>query len=105
MAGCRPWGAGGSSLRSGRGFRGAEGIGARRLRARQLLVELEWRDDPVTAYEQDVRAHEQHDREGQQQDVPAVHLAEVGDVEEGPYAGRVERVLGLRGDPLRVVVL
>ena len=41
----------------------------------------------------------------QQQHVVAVHLAEVGDVEERPDADRVEPVLGLGGDPLRVEVL
>ena len=35
----------------------------------------------------------------------AVHLTEVGEVEEGADANRVHRVLGLRGDPLRVEVL
>ena len=37
--------------------------------------------------------------------MPHEHLAEVGDVEDGPGTGRVDAVLGLGADPLRVEVL
>ena len=45
------------------------------------------------------------DDDGKQDDVEGVHLAEVGDVEEGADPDRVEPVLALAGDPLGVEVL
>jgi hypothetical protein len=56
-------------------------------------------------HEQDVRRHQADHGDRQQQHVVAVHLAEVQNVEEGADAGRVEPVLRLRRDPLRVEVL
>ena len=46
-----------------------------------------------------------HHGDREQDHVPGVHLAEVGDVEEGADPNRVEAVLALAGDPLRVEVL
>ena len=43
--------------------------------------------------------------EWQKHDVPHDHLAEVGHVEDGAGAGRVDAVLGLGADPLGVEVL
>ena len=78
--------------------------GRRRLVGRQAFERI-GRHDAVPAHEQDVRDDEPDHRERQQEDVPAVHLAEVREVEERADPGRVHRVLGLRGDPLRVEVL
>ena len=64
-----------------------------------------WRYDPVAADQQDVRDDQRDHDGGEQDDVEGVHLAEVGDVEVGADSNRVEPVLALARDPLRVEVL
>ena len=55
--------------------------------------------------QQHVRADEGDQDDGEKDDVPHQHLAEVHQVEERPDADRVEGVLAVGGDPLGVEVL
>ena len=59
----------------------------------------------MPAHEQDVPDDQRDDSDGKQDHVEGVHLPEVGDPEEGADADRVQAVLALARDPLRVEVL
>src|SRR5438067_446138 len=67
-------------------------------------IDINGRYDAPLAYLQDVNDDDHADNEWQQHDVPHEHLAEVCDVEHGADADRVEPVLRLGTDPLRVEV-
>jgi hypothetical protein len=61
--------------------------------------------DPARPDQQDVRADDDDEHERHEHDVPHEHLAEVHRVPDRPRADRVERVLSVGRDPLRVKVL
>ncbi len=61
--------------------------------------------DPARPHQQDVGTDQGDEKKRKQDHVPEEHLADVHEIEERTQAGRVQRVLAVRGDPLRVEVL
>ena len=62
-------------------------------------------DDAAHPDHQEMEADQGGDQDGQEEDVEAVHLPEVHDIEEGAGADGVEAVFALDRDPLGVEVL
>jgi len=61
--------------------------------------------DATRPHEQDVGTYQRYEKQREQDHVPEEHLAEVHEIEERAQAGPVERILAVRGYPLRVEIL